>query len=85
MLRFVETEKQWNFIQNSYDVLKTGGLAIHLLDKDDYEIKTPLLPNGLFSVPIDKWKNKLTELGIEYSEIPVKFGIALIIFKKYSE
>ncbi len=82
LLRFIETEKQWDLIQNSFHVLKTGGLAIHLLDKVDYETKSPHLPNGLFSVPLDKWKSKLEELGITYKSIPVKYGTAFILFKK---
>lgn len=81
LLRFIETEKQWDLIKNSVDALKTGGLAIHLLDVEDYETKEPKLPNGLFSVPLDRWKDKLTELGIEYKKVAVKYGLALVILK----
>lgn len=81
LLRFIETEKQWDVIINSVDALKRGGLAIHLLDNEDYETKEPKLPNGLFSVPLDKWKTKLDELGIEYKEVSVKYGLALVILK----
>jgi hypothetical protein len=82
LLRFIETDKQWNLITNSVDALNSGGLAIHLLDKEDYETKEPKLSNGLFSVPLDKWKAKLDELGIEYKEVPVKYGLAFVILKK---
>jgi len=82
LLRFIETEKQWNLIKNSVDALKSGGLAIHLLDKEDYETKEPKLSNGLFSVSLDKWKAKLDELGIEHKEVPVKYGLALVVLKK---
>ncbi len=61
--------------------LKSGGLAIHLLDVEDYETKEKKLPNGLFSVPLDRWKAKLTELGVEHKEVIVKFGLALVILK----
>ncbi len=81
LLRFVETDKQWDLIKNSVDVLKSGGLAIHLLDKEDYETKELKLSNGLFSVPLDKWKARLDELGYEYKAIPVKYGVALVILK----
>lgn len=82
LLRFIETEKQWDLIKNSVDALKVGGLAIYLLDTEDYETKETKLSNGLFSVPLDRWKAKLTELGIEYKEISVKFGLALVILKR---
>lgn len=82
LLRFIGTKRQWDLIKNSIDALKSGGLAIHLLDKEDYETEEPKLSNGLFSVPLDKWKAKLDELGIEYREIPVKYGLALVALKK---
>lgn len=82
VLRFVETEKQWDLIKNSVDALKSGGIAIHVLDKEDYETKESKLSNGLFSVPIDKWKTKLDKLGLEYKVIPVKYGLALVILKR---
>lgn len=82
LLRFIETEKQWDLIKNSVDALKVGGLAIHLLDKEDYETETPMLSNGLFSVPLKKWETKLDELGIEYKKVPVKYGLALVILKR---
>lgn len=79
LLRFIEIEKQWDLIQNSFHALKPGGLAIHLLDTEDYETETPTLPNGLFPVPLKKWEAKLDELGIEYKEIPVNYGLALVV------
>lgn len=82
LLRFIETDKQWDLITNSVNALKSGGLAIHLLDKEDYETKEAKLSNGLFSVPLDRWKTKLDELGIEYKEVPVKYGLAFVILKK---
>ena len=71
-----------DLIKNSYDALEPGGLAIHVLDKEDYETEELKLLNGLFSVPLDKWRAKLDELGIEYKNIPVKYGLALVIIKK---
>jgi SAM-dependent methyltransferase len=82
LLKFIETEKQWDLLKNSYDALKPGGLAIHLLDKEDYEVKEARLSNGLFSVPLDRWKVKLGEISIKYKEMPVKYGLALVILKK---
>ncbi|MBP7805081.1 MAG: class I SAM-dependent methyltransferase [Candidatus Pacebacteria bacterium] len=82
LLRFIETKKQWDLIKNSVDALKMGGLAIHLLDTEDYETETPMLSNGLFSVPLKKWEAKLDELGIEYRKIPVKYGLAFVVLKR---
>lgn len=84
ILKFIETEKQWDLIKNSYDTLKSGGIAIHVMDKEDYETKTPLLPNyqfPVFSVPLNRWKAKLEEFNINYKEIPVQYGMAFVILK----
>lgn len=81
LLKFIETGKQWDLIKNSYDALKPGGIAIHVMDKEDYETQEPLLPNGQYAFPLDKWTKKLDESNIEYKEIPVKFGLALVLRK----
>lgn len=81
LLRFIETEKQWDLVKNSFDALRNGGLAIHLLDAEDYETEAATLPNGLFSVPLKRWEAKLDELGIEYREISVKYGLALVLIR----
>jgi hypothetical protein len=81
LLRFIETEKQWGLIKNSFDALNPGGLALHVFDREDYETKTPQLPNGLFSVPLEHWKTKLDDLGIQHKEIPITYGLALVIQK----
>ena len=81
LLKFIETEKQWDLIKNSYDSLKPGGFAIHVMDKEDFETKEILLSNGQFSVALERWKNKLNKENIKYEEIPVKFGLAFIILK----
>jgi hypothetical protein len=79
LLKFIETEKQWDLIRSSYEALKPGGLTIHVMDKEDYETKEPRLPNGRFSVPLERWKAMLDKLGIVYREVPVKYGLALVI------
>lgn len=81
LLKFIKTEKQWDLIKNSYDALKSGGFAIHVMDKEDYETKEILLPNEQFAVPLDKWKEKLNQMNIKYREIPIKYGLAFIILK----
>lgn len=81
VLRFVETEKQWDLLWNSHNALKLGGMAIHVIDRMDYETKEARLPNGLYSVPLDEWKGKLRDERITYHEIPLKFGKALVLVR----
>ena len=66
LLKFIEIEKQFDLIINSYDVLKVGGLAIHVFDKSDYETDKTTQEDGYFSVPLEKWKNKLKEKEISF-------------------
>ncbi len=82
LLKFIETEKQWDLIKNSYDSLRSGGFAIHVMDKGDYETEEKLLSNGQFAVPLNRWKRQLDELNIEYKEVNIKYGIAFVIIKK---
>lgn len=81
LLKFIETEKQWDLIKNSIDALKNGGLAIHVLDTEDYETKETLLPNGQFVVPLERWKQEIEKFGLECKEIPIKYGVILVIQK----
>jgi len=82
LLKFIETEKQWNVIENSIEALKEGGLAIHVLDKEDYETKDEKLSDGYYSVPIDRWRKKLEAERCDYMdiyEVPVKYGKVFVI------
>ncbi len=81
LLKFIPTEKQWSLIKNSYDALETGGIAIHIIDKEDYKTTGEKLHNGYFAVPLKRWTNKLSELEIKHQEIPVKYGLALVLLK----
>lgn len=81
LLKFIETEKQWDLIKNSYEALKSGGFAIHIMDKEDYETKEKFLPNGQFAVPLNRWKEQLDKIGLKYEEILIKYGIAFLILK----
>jgi hypothetical protein len=81
LLKFVETEKQWNVIRNSYDALGPGGMAIHVLDKEDYETKSQKLRNGQYSVPLDRWREMLEKEEIKHKIVPVKYGQALILIR----
>ena len=82
LLKFIETEKQFDLLKNSFDALKSGGVAIHVFDEGEIKATSPKLPDDLWAVPLEKWKQKLTELGIEYREIPLKYGPALVLLRK---
>lgn len=82
LLKFIETEKQFDLLKNSFDALKSGGVATHVFDEEEIKATSPKLPDGLWAVPLEKWKHKLTELGIEYKEIPLKYGPALVLLHK---
>ena len=82
LLKFIEAEKQFDLLNNSFDALKPGGVAIHVFDEEQVKATSPKLPDGLWSVPLEKWKEKLTKLDIEYKEIPLKYGPALVLLRK---
>ena len=82
LLKFIETEKQFDLLKNSFDTLKSGGVAIHVFDEEEIKATSPKLPDDLWAVPLEKWKKKLTELNIEYKEIPLKYGPALVLLRK---
>lgn len=79
LLKFIETKKQWDVLKNSYEALASGGIAIHVLDKEDYGIPSLKLPDGYFSVSLQRWKERLDKEGIKYQTIPVKYGLALVL------
>ena len=81
LLKFIPTEKQLDLIKNSFAALNSGGIAIHILDKMDYETTGPKLPDGYFTVPLADYKLELDKLNIEYREFPNKYGVALVLLK----
>lgn len=81
LLKFIETEKQWDLIMNSYNALRDGGLAIHVFDKSDYETSKATQEDGYYSVALNRWKEKLEKEKIKFIEVPVKYGKALVLTK----
>lgn len=81
LLKFIEISKQWDLIINSYEALGAGGMAIHILDKADYESKDNKQQEGYFTVPLQRWIEKLDEHKIQHKEVPVQYGIALVLLK----
>lgn len=82
LLKFIVPEKQWDLLNNSYQALNPGGLAVHVLDRQDYETREPMLPDGGYSVPLERLEARLEENGISYRKIPVKFGQAVVLIRK---
>ncbi|MCL5667059.1 MAG: class I SAM-dependent methyltransferase [Patescibacteria group bacterium] len=69
MLKFVEVEKQWRIIQNSFQVLTEGGVAIHILDDRD-RAGSGQAGADYFSVPWGRWKVNLMTAQIPFLDIP---------------
>ncbi len=69
LLKFIETEKQWDALLCSYQALRAPGLAIHVFDDEDITTTTVLQKDGRYSVPLEWWKKKLEEQKILYKEL----------------
>jgi hypothetical protein len=87
VLKFNSRDKQWQILKNSYDALQLGGIAIHIINKEDYSVREEKLASGYFSVPVKLWKEQLSREGIKFIELPlgncgIDFeGIALVLMK----
>lgn len=81
LLKFIETQKQWDLLMNSYTALKPRGIALHVLDAEDYKSDKVQLADGSYVVPLEQWKKKLGKENISVKEIPVQYGLALILLK----
>jgi hypothetical protein len=81
LLKFIPPEKQWDIIINSYYALAKGGIAIHILDNEEIKSGEKLLKNGLYGVNLNFLEDKLKKEKINYQEIALKYGKALILLK----
>lgn len=86
LLKFIEPSKQWSVIENSYNALDTEGMAIHILNVEDYDPSMPL--NDGYKVDLDKIEKALQERGIAYEKLYISSGpnmqiecLALILTK----
>ena len=75
LLKFIPTDDQWEVVKNSYTALKPGGLAIHILDPEDYSGDS--LPDELYSVNLRDIENKLKLNHIHYEKIHLNSGPSL--------
>ncbi len=73
LLRFIPKEKQWDLIMNSFNVLKNGGMAIHVLDPED--CKTTEL------VDLPEIELMLKKQNISTEKITLPIGQALVLLK----
>ncbi len=81
LLKFIPTDKQYDLLKNSYNVLSPGGLAIHVIDADDIGVHPDEAEEGMNIVPLDLWKGMLADKQIEHIEVLVKYGVAFILKK----
>lgn len=85
LLKFIEVEKQWDCILNSIQALKEGGVAIHIMDKEDYTTESNKLMGGYYTVPLKRWEKKIIYEKIKFKKIPLVYGkiegLALVLFK----
>lgn len=70
LLKFIETEKQWDVLKNSYEALVPGGLAIHVYDEEDIKTTTVKQIDGGWPVPLERWMKKLEEENIPFENVP---------------
>lgn len=74
LLKFIKPAKQIDVLYNSYHALREHGLAIHVLDKTDYEGSQP-------PVDLESHKALLQNKNIMFIEIAVHYGLALVLYK----
>ncbi|OGH59876.1 MAG: hypothetical protein A2725_02580 [Candidatus Magasanikbacteria bacterium RIFCSPHIGHO2_01_FULL_33_34] len=82
LLKFIEPKKQFDLVKNSFDALKPGGIAIHVLDKEECEATKEKLSNGLWAVSVNQLTKKLSKLKIEYKKITIEYGLAIVLLQK---
>ena len=87
VLKFNNRDKQWQIIKNSYDALQFGGIAINIINREDYSTREEKLANGYYSVPVQHWKKQIAKEGIKFIELPLNYqdmgfeGVALVLMK----
>ncbi|MDD4628646.1 MAG: hypothetical protein PHE68_04625 [Candidatus Peribacteraceae bacterium] len=79
LLKFIETAKQWDVLFNSYQALSPGGLAVHVMDREEIDDSSSVPSNGFSPVPLSQWRKMLDASAIPHSLIPVKYGQVLVL------
>jgi hypothetical protein len=81
VLKFIDESKQGAAVENSYSALTPGGVAIHVLDTEDYADHEKVTASGYHPVDLETIKHKLDEMNIKYREVPIEYGLALVLLK----
>lgn len=68
LLKFIEVEKQWQVIKNSYDALGKPGLVMHIFHRAEFR-DTSQLKEWQYAVPIERWVKKLEEEKIKFKRL----------------
>ena len=86
LLKFIPQSQQWQVVENSYDALRAGGVAIHVLDREDYD-PSLTLSDG-YKVDLDNIEKCLLEREIPYKKMHIQSGpngqiecLALVLLK----
>ncbi len=69
VLKFIEMEKQWDVLKNSYDAIGQGGMVIHVFDLEEIEATTERISGGCYALPLNRWKGSLDDAGINYQDV----------------
>jgi SAM-dependent methyltransferase len=72
LLKFLSAEGQTSLLQNAWDALRSGGVAIIINDAEDLQSR---------AVDARRLRNEMNEKGIPYTEVKVPYGMAWVLTK----
>lgn len=72
LLKFIETDKQWNVLENSVSALRKGGIAIHFIGNEEGNAIDVKL--GYNDVPFSRWREELKRREVAFHELSVETG-----------
>jgi len=75
LLKFMPPEKQWLVLQNSYNALKQGGVALFFMDVGGKSQITSMLVEGFYQIPLEEIKKKLSKARIKFRNMIIKSPI----------
>lgn len=85
LLKFIPKEKQWNVVENAYNALSEGGLAIFILNKEENDYHGEILPDGYVPVGLQSIKENLQNKHIDFHEMELKLrGVEKIDIEVYA-
>ncbi|MBI5655006.1 hypothetical protein HZC53_05150 [Candidatus Uhrbacteria bacterium] len=76
LVRFIQPDKQFLALKNSYDALAPGGVAIHVFAEEDFNPPQSYVPlPGTYMVDMNALQMMLTSAGIKYLEVPLRYDV----------